>query len=99
MLRLIIYSTGASRVVVFNHITRLSQELDHKKAPDSQLAARPAVKWVHLDRFSYPEAARDLVFQNVPTAEAEKLVQKRYQILNVSTHVCSLEDTFTKEMS
>jgi hypothetical protein len=56
--------------------------MDHKKAPDSQLLARPAVKWVHLDRFSAPDAARELVFKHAP-AEAEKLVQKRYQILNV----------------
>jgi hypothetical protein len=76
-------STGASRVVLFNHITRLSQEMDHKKAPDSQLLARPAVKWVHLDRFSHPDAARELIFKNLPAHEAEKLVQKRYQVLNV----------------
>ncbi|KAF2401065.1 hypothetical protein EJ06DRAFT_375101 [Trichodelitschia bisporula] len=76
--------TGASRVIIFNHITRLSQTLDHKKAPDDQLLARPAVKWVHLDRFSAPDAARELIFKHAPTAaEAEKLVQKRYQVLNI----------------
>ena len=57
--------------------------MDHKKAPDSQLLARPAVKWVHLDRFSDANAARELIFKHVP-GEAEKLAQKRYQVLNVS---------------
>jgi hypothetical protein len=69
-------------VILFNHITRLSQELDHKKAPDSQLLARPTVKWVHLDRFSAAEAAKELV-QKHAGADADALLQGRYQVLNV----------------
>jgi hypothetical protein len=30
-------STGASWVIIFNHITRLVQEMEHRKAPDDQL--------------------------------------------------------------
>jgi hypothetical protein len=56
--------------------------MDHKKAGDDQLIARPTVKWVHLDRFSAPEAARDLVYKFAPDA-ADELVEKRYQVLNV----------------
>jgi hypothetical protein len=82
--KLTILSTGAKRVVVFNHITRLSQELDHKKAPDSQLLARPAVKWVHLDRFSAEEATKELIYKYA-SDDADSLVKGRYQVLNVCT--------------
>ena len=58
--------------------------MDHKKAQDTQLLARPTVKWVHLDRFSAAEAARELVYKNIP-AHADELVTKRYQVFNVSS--------------
>lgn len=78
--------TGCERVIVFNHITRLSQTLDHKKAPDSQLAARPTVKWVHLDRFSDENAAKELIKQHAGP-DAESLLRGRYQVMNV---ICPL---------
>ncbi|KAE9976172.1 hypothetical protein BLS_002179 [Venturia inaequalis] len=74
--------TGCKRVVVFNHITRLSQTLDHKKAPDSQLAARPTVKWVHLDRFSAEDAAKELIIKHTGS-DAESLLKGRYQVMNI----------------
>lgn len=72
-------STGCKRVVVFNHITRLSQTLDHKKAPDSQLLARPTVKWVHLDRFSAEDAAKELITKHTGS-DAEELLKGRFRL-------------------
>jgi hypothetical protein len=60
--------------------------MDHKKAPDTQLLARPTVKWVHLDRFSAAEAARELAYKHIPT-HADELVTKRYQVFNVSSMI------------
>jgi hypothetical protein len=56
--------------------------MDHKKAGDDQLIARPTVKWVHLDRFSAPQAAEELVYK-FAADDADNLVKKRYQVLNV----------------
>jgi hypothetical protein len=56
--------------------------MDHKKAGDDQFVARPTVKWVHLDRFSAPQAAKDLVYK-FAGEDADELVKKRYQVLNV----------------
>lgn len=68
-------STGASRVFIFDHTIRRV-----KKPGEPDAARRGPVRNVHIDQ-SY-NASVERVRYHLPE-EAEKLLQKRFQIINV----------------
>lgn len=72
-------STGASRVVVFNHRARRGPSDWDKAGLDNRLNAGPLFK-VHVDQ-SYDGA--ELQLRNILPDEAEELLKRRYQIINV----------------
>ncbi|KAK2616137.1 hypothetical protein N8I77_002844 [Diaporthe amygdali] len=71
--------TGASRVVVFNHRGRRGPSDWDKAGLDNRLNAGPLFK-VHIDQ-SYDGA--ELQLRNILPDEADELVKRRYQIINV----------------
>ena len=62
---------GVTKVVIFDHTIR-------RRQPD---APRQPVQQVHVDQT--PGAAAARVRRHLPAAEAEQLLQRRYQIINV----------------
>jgi len=71
-------STGATRVFIFDHTIRRAPT-DNRGAPGEQIRRGPG-KRVHIDQ-SY-SAARGRVTHHLPD-EAEELLKKRFQIINV----------------
>ena len=69
-------STGATRVLIFDHTIR--RQLDSNSTGN---AIRGPVRMVHIDQ-SY-SASVNRVRYHLPD-EAEELLQKRFQIINVS---------------
>jgi len=67
--------TGATRVFIFDHTIRRE-----KKADEPEAALRGPVRNVHIDQ-SYA-ASVERVRYHLPD-EAEQLLQKRFQIINV----------------
>lgn len=96
-LELIKEVTGASKVVLFDHsmckiqtqrnITlmiywTLSAVRRHRPGdPETDESKRQPVSQVHVDQT--PESATARVHRHLPAAEAEKLVKKRFQIVNL----------------
>lgn len=77
------YRTGASRVVVFNHRARRCHSDWGQAGLDNRLNAGPLFK-VHVDQ-SYDGA--ELQLRKVLPDEADELLKRRYQIINVSVPV------------
>lgn len=81
--------TGATRVHVFSHITRRDSrdklEVDLQKDTSIQNGAKvtqvtPA-RYIHIDQSN--DGALEVLNDNMPAAEAEKLVKTRWSIINV----------------
>lgn len=72
-------STGASRVFIFDHKTRCGPSNWHSLGPGNQAKRGPILR-AHVDQ-SY-EGAEALLRWLLP-AEADKLLKKRWQIINV----------------
>jgi hypothetical protein len=72
-------STGATRVFVFDHTIRRAT-VDIR---DGTTVHRGPGKRVHIDQ-SY-EASKQRVTYHLPD-EADELLKKRFQIINVGTH-------------
>ena len=72
--------TGASRIFIFDHTIR-RQPKDQRTAATFAAQLRGPVKRVHIDQ-SYTAALSRVSF-HLPD-EADKLLQNRYQIINVS---------------
>ncbi|KAK0716260.1 hypothetical protein B0H67DRAFT_539203 [Lasiosphaeris hirsuta] len=72
-------ATGASRIFIFDHTIR-RQSADNRDSSDRGPPLRGPVRRVHIDQ-SY-SAALSRVPHHLPD-EAEALLQKRYQIINV----------------
>ncbi|KAG1727479.1 uncharacterized protein EDB91DRAFT_891872 [Suillus paluster] len=69
--------TGASKVVLFDHTVRRHRPGD----AETDETKRQPVHQVHVDQT--PESATARVHRHLPAAEAEKLVEKRFQIINL----------------
>ncbi|OJA12443.1 hypothetical protein AZE42_08206 [Rhizopogon vesiculosus] len=69
--------TGASKVVLFDHTIRRNRPGDL----DTDESKRQPVLQVHVDQT--PDSATARVHRHLPAAEAEKLVKKRFQIVNL----------------
>lgn len=84
-LMVIMSSTGASRVLVFNHATRKSNSTSHinefKKDQPTQL---PGVFTAHLDQSSWQ--AGNVVHKYLPE-ETEGLLRGRMMIVNVGPSI------------
>ncbi|KAH7890351.1 hypothetical protein F5I97DRAFT_1922676 [Phlebopus sp. FC_14] len=70
--------TGATRVELFDHTVRRHRPGD--ASTETNESKRQPVSQVHVDQT--PESATARVFRHVP-AEAEELVKKRFQIINL----------------
>lgn len=73
------YSTGASRVLIFDHTIR--RQSGDRSDKENQL--RGPARRVHIDQ-SY-KASEDRVKHHLPD-EADELLKKRFQIINVRLH-------------
>lgn len=71
-------STGASKVFIFDHTIRRNPVDNRAQA----VPLRGPVRRVHIDQ-SY-KASKERVFYHLPE-EADELVKKRFQLINVST--------------
>jgi len=69
--------TGASRVVIFDHTIRRTQPGVKKDTPTN----RHPVSNVHVDQTS--TSARARVERHLPASDAPKLLEKRFQIINI----------------
>jgi hypothetical protein len=69
--------TGASKVVIFDHTVRRHRPGDI----ESDESKRQPVNQVHVDQT--PESATARVHRHLPADEAERLVKKRFQIINL----------------
>ncbi|KAG2059523.1 hypothetical protein BDR06DRAFT_874318 [Suillus hirtellus] len=69
--------TGASKVVLFDHTVRRHRPGD----VETDETKRQPVNQVHVDQT--PESATARVHRHLPIGEAEKLVKKRFQIINL----------------
>lgn len=69
--------TGASHVVLFDHTVRRHRPGD----AETDETKRQPVNQVHVDQT--PESATARVHRHLPAGEAEKLVKKRFQIINL----------------
>jgi hypothetical protein len=72
-------STGATRVFIFDHTIRREPK-DQREKTDKAILRGP-VRRVHIDQ-SY-SASENRVSHHLPD-EAEELLKKRFQIINVS---------------
>ncbi|KAF4566219.1 hypothetical protein EYR40_001972 [Pleurotus pulmonarius] len=78
--------TGASKVVIFDHTVRRRRPEDKEDTPQK----RQPVAQVHVDQTNKSSVAR--VHRHLPPSEAPKLLQKRFQIINLwrpISHVAS----------
>ena len=82
--------TGAVRVFIFDHTIR--RQPKDERTPGAQL--RGPVFRVHIDQ-SY-SASTNRVSYHLPD-EAEELLKKRYQIINVSQNILSHENSYTNK--
>ena len=78
--------TGAVRVFIFDHTTR-REARDNRQGP-AKIQMRGPVRRVHIDQ-SYA-ASVERVSHHLP-AEAEGLLKKRFQIINVSRNAFVVE--------
>ncbi|KIJ15736.1 hypothetical protein PAXINDRAFT_176315 [Paxillus involutus ATCC 200175] len=69
--------TGASRVVLFDHTVRRHMP----GASETDESKRQPVTQVHVDQT--PDSATARVYRHLPSSEAESLVKKRFQIINL----------------
>ncbi|KAG1847341.1 hypothetical protein DFJ58DRAFT_717223 [Suillus subalutaceus] len=69
--------TGASKVILFDHTVRRHRPGD----AETDESKRQPVNQVHVDQT--PESATARVHRHLPAGEAEKLVKKRFQIINL----------------
>jgi hypothetical protein len=74
-------STGASRVFIFDHTIRRAT-IDNRDGTSGKITRGPGFR-VHIDQ-TY-KASENRVKYHLPN-EAEELLKKRFQIINVSTH-------------
>ncbi|KAL0959114.1 hypothetical protein HGRIS_014410 [Hohenbuehelia grisea] len=69
--------TGASKVVLFDHTIRRRRPEDKEDTPDK----RQPVSQAHVDQTTPSSIAR--VHRHLPADEAPKLLEKRFQIINL----------------
>jgi len=79
-LRLHSSSTGASRVVIFDHKVRYGDTNWHGLGKDNASKRGPLLR-VHVDQS--PKEAQEVLKRRLPE-EAAELRKKRFQIINVS---------------
>lgn len=84
-----LFSTGATRVHVFSHITRrdsrdkldVTFQADTSIRSDAKVTQVTPARYIHIDQST--EGALEVLTDNMPPSEVETLVKTRWSIINV----------------